>query len=186
LTRFSPLLALVLACLLSPPALAKDTPSFMSVGGGIYDFDKHPDNRVSADYRLEYRSGVSLLPLLSRGTFKEVDSWLRIHPTLGVEGNTKGAVYLNGGINIDVEFLKFFVFTWGQTVGAFEQGNDRCDLGSVFQIRSQAELGFRLPNEMRVTGFISHISNAAVVDKDPGAEIVGVYLHVPLTWFGGK
>jgi len=169
----------------SSPARAADYPDLVSLGGGVYDFDKEPNDRKSGDYRIEYRWGISLLPQIS-DRFNGVDSFVQIHPALGFEGNTKGATYGNGGLDLDIPFLHYGIFTWGESLGAFGQGNNVRTLGSIFQFRSQVELGFHFDNDMRVTGFISHISNACILHDDPGAEIAGVYLHVPLSLFAAK
>jgi hypothetical protein len=183
--RFPHFLLIALLCALSSlPARAADYPDLVSVGGGVYDFDKERDEK-SGDYRLEYRWGISLLPQIS-DAFDGVDAFFQIHPALGFEGDTKGASYGNGGLNLDIPFLHYGIFTWGETLGAFGQGNNVRTLGSIFQFRSQVELGFHFDNDMRVTGFISHISNACILHDDPGAEIAGVYVHVPLSLFAAQ
>ncbi|MDR3423668.1 MAG: acyloxyacyl hydrolase [Alphaproteobacteria bacterium] len=180
------LLALALFGVLSPlPAAAAATPDYLSFGLGAYDFDKGDADRKSVDYRLEYESGVSLLPLITK-SFNSVEPFLQAHPTLGFEGNTHGAIYANGGINFDIPFLRHGIFTWGEAAGAFARGNDARSVGSVLEFRSQLELGWRFDNDLRMTGFISHISNAHLVDNNPGAEIAGIYLHVPLTLLAQK
>ena len=182
--RKLPLLVLALLSFFLPSlAQAEEYPDTLSLGGGFYNFDKVPrTERVSNDFRLEYRSGLSLLPLLS-DSFNDADSVFQIHPTVGLEANTKGAVYASAGINLDIPFLYYGIFTWGETVGVFGVGDDVRPLGSILQFRSQVELGFRFENNLRITGFISHLSNAHIVDDNPGAEIVGVYMHVPLSLF---
>ncbi len=170
-------------CAVCPAARAEE-PALISAGGGIYNFDKHPDNRVSRDYRLEYRFATSLLPAIS-SSFDAVEPYLQVRPAVGIEGNSRGALYFNGGLNIDIPFLRYGILTWGESIGAFGKGNETTSLGCMLQFRSQAELGVRFPNGLRITGFISHISNAHLVRDNPGAEIVGAYLHLPFSLFGG-
>jgi lipid A 3-O-deacylase len=182
---FSLLFIVFLGILSSSPAQAERISDSLSIGGGGYDFDKVPRSRKSFDYRMEYRWGVSLLPKIS-DRFNSVEPYFQVHPFLGFEGNTKGAIYPNGGFNLDVPFLHYGILTWSEAVGVFGRGNDACDLGSLLEFRSQIELGLRFKNDLRLTGFISHISNAHVANGDPGAEVVGVYLHMPLSLLRGK
>jgi hypothetical protein len=169
----------------APPAHAGDAPDFVTFGFGGYDFDKNQGNRQSVDYRLEYQNGISLLPLISH-RLNSADHCFQIHPTVGFEGNTKGTVFANSGLNLDVPFLRHGIFTWGEVIGLYGQGNDARTLGSVVQFRSQLELGWRFNNELRLTGFVSHISNAHLAQNDTGAEIAGAYVHVPLSLLGMK
>jgi len=175
-------LVLIGLCL-AVPAQATDYPDYLSLGGGIYNFDKKRDDRVSRDYRLEYRFGYSLLPHIS-DVFDSFDRYVQIHPVIGFEANGKGAFYANAGMTLDVPFLHYGIFTWGESLGAFGVGDDVRTLGSILQFRSQVEVGLRFDNDIRLTGFISHLSNAHLVNDNPGAEIVGAYLHIPLTIFG--
>jgi hypothetical protein len=178
------LLFTLFTALLTLPALAEDYPNYLSIGGGGYDFDKE-SHKQSADYRLEYQWGLSLLPEITHH-LDGVDRFLQVHPTVGFEGNTHGASYGNAGLNFDVPFLYHGIFTWGEAVGVFGQGNDPRSLGSILEFRTQIELGWRFDNNLKLTGFISHISNAHIFNDDPGAEIVGAYVHVPLSLLGKK
>ena len=83
---------LLLALLVSPcSALATEYSDFVTLGGGGYNFDKHRDNRRSLDYRVEYAWGVSLLPLIA-DSFDSVEPFFQVHPVIGIEGNSLGAV----------------------------------------------------------------------------------------------
>jgi hypothetical protein len=167
------ILALIVA---APPVRAQNAPDYLSFGAGGYDFDKDQGRRQSVDYRGEYQWSLSLLPAI--GDYF-VD--LQLHPTVGIEGNSKGAFMGEGGLNLDTLLLHHIILTWGESVGAFDAGNDARQLGSVLEFRSQFEIGWQFDNKMRVTGTISHISNAGIAHQDPGAEILGAYLHIPLS-----
>lgn len=180
-TRF--LVVSLLAGLCSASAYATTYPDLISFAGASYNFDKNDEERESFDYRVEYRSGISLLPLaFERLSF--LDPYVQLHPALGIEGNANGVFFFNGGLNLDVPFFHNGILTLGESLGAFADGNDPRPMGSVLQFRSQIELGLRFDNGVRVTGFISHISNASIVCDNPGAEILGAYVHVPLSVFG--
>ena len=182
--RLIGLLVLALLALAATPAQAAASPDYISAGFGGYNFDKS-DSRRSVDYRLEYQWGLSLLPRIA-DSFNSVEPFLQVHPTVGFEGNTRGSIYSHGGFNLDIPFLRHGVFTWGEEVGLFDRGNDARGLGSVLQFRSQLELGWKFNNDLRLSGFISHMSNAGIFADNPGAEILGIYVRVPTSLLGLK
>lgn len=179
--RFSGLAFLALAVFAVTSAHAeapvKQT-DLISFGGGYFDFDKDEKHKQSGDFRVEYRWGLSMLPLISP-YFNSWDKYVQFHPYAGLEVTTLGALYANGGWAMDGYIGRHGIFTWSEGVGLYNAG-DMTTLGSVVEFRSQAELGWRFDNEMRLTGEISHISNAGMTKRNPGAEIAGVYLHVPM------
>ena len=68
------------------------TPDLLSIGGGYLGVIKFAPNVAGADLRGEYRWGVSLLPLIS-SYFNVIDPYIQIHPALGLEVTSRGAVY---------------------------------------------------------------------------------------------
>jgi len=180
------LLALsALGILLATPVYAQ-TPDYLTFGGGVFDFDKHVSSRESGDYRLEYQWGTSLIPMIS-DTFDQTDSWFQLHPTLGFEGNSYDTFYANGGLNLDIPILwRHSVLTWGEALGFYGCGDDPRSLGSNLEFRSQLELGWRFDSDIRMSAYISHLSNAHIANSNPGAEIVGAYLRLPLWWENGE
>jgi hypothetical protein len=164
----------------TPQAAAPQTPDFFYVGLGAFDFDQDHPHDHAPDFRAEYRWGVSLLPLLS-DSFLGVDRYVQIHPMAGVEFTAFGAVYGHGGFAVDIPFLRHGLFTWSEAAGLFARGAQN-PVGSVLEFRSQAELGWRFNNEMRLMGYFSHISNGGLTLLNPGTEVVGAYLAFPLRW----
>jgi hypothetical protein len=151
----------------------------VSFGGGYIDFDKSESHKQAADFRGEYRWGISLLPLVSN-YFNSWDPYVQFHPFAGVETTTLGQLYGLGGWAMDGYIGRHGIFTWSEGVGFYYPG-DAFRLGSFIEFRSQAELGWRFDNEMRLTAQISHISNAGLTQRNPGAEIAGIYFHVPVS-----
>jgi len=147
-------------------------PNLISLSAGYVDFDKDEARTQSADFRLEHRWGYSL--------WSAQNNWLDfgIHPLAGFEFSTRSQLYGFGGFAFDVLMWKHLVFTESEAVGLFDSG-DAKPLGSFIEFRSQAELGWRFDNDVRVMAQISHISNAGLTKRNPGEEIVGAYLHVP-------
>jgi lipid A 3-O-deacylase len=178
--KFASAFALLIGVLSCLPTYAAASPDYVNAALGGYDFDKN-GNRDSVDYRLEYQWGASLLPMVDH-SWSNLDHWFQIHPVAGFEGNGNGMTYFNGGLNMDVPVVSRLMFTWGENIGWYGHGDDHQSLGSAFELRSQLELGWRFQNEMRVSGYISHLSNAGIGDHDPGAEVLGAYLRVPVGW----
>ena len=88
-----------------------------------------------------------------------------------------GLFYGAGGLLFDV-LLGPVVITPSLGVGLLEEGDSR-ELGSVIEFRSMLEIGYAFDNGMRLTGQLSHISNAGLTETNPGVNILGAYLHVP-------
>ena len=159
-------------------------PNLVAFGLGYYDFDKDAHNKRSADMRMEYRWGTSLLPMLS-SYFKSWDSSVQFHPFAGFETISRGSLYGLGGFDMDWFISRHWLFNWSEGAGIYYRGNGP-RMGSFLQFRSQAELGWRFDNAMRLTAQFSHISDAKITRWNPGAEILGVYLQVPTAMIFGK
>lgn len=173
--RLSFLLVLVFLFALIAEAKADTDPSYrqpdlLSLGVNYSDFDKTESHKQSADFRGEYRFGWSFL------------SWediIQFHPMLGIELTTWDQLYAVGGYAMDLLIGRHFVFTWSEGIGLFNQGEAR-PLGSVVEFRSMGEIGYRFNNQMRFTLEASHISNASLTRVNPGEEIAGFYIHIPI------
>ena len=163
------------------PVASSNQPDLVSFGGAYFDPDKGEPKTHAADFRLEYRFGVSLLPLLFGGG---QDDALQFHPFLGFETTSRNLLYGLGGFTMDWVFARHGVFTWSEGAGYLDSGDQR-SLGGTFQFRSMAELGYRFDNDVRLTTEISHISDAKLTRWNPGAEIVGMYVHVPTSLMFG-
>jgi lipid A 3-O-deacylase len=196
--KLFPLLALLLGVAVSLPAHAaaskysttpstpsatttpNATPDYIAASFGDYDFDKG-GNRNAIDYRLEYQWGASLIPMMNHD-WASSENWVLLHPVVGFEGDDSGMTYFNGGLNLDVPLGSKVVLTWGEVLGWYGHGNEKQALGSPLEFRSQLELGWKFDNNMRLSGYISHMSNAGIGDHDPGGETLGAYLRVPVSW----
>jgi len=161
---------------MAPVSAPVGQPDLISFSSGYFDFDKSEPKTNSADFRLEYRFGVSLLPKLS-SYFSESDA-AQLRPFLGFETTSRNLQFEHGGFNLDWNFAPHGIFTWQEAIGYLNSGDQR-GLGGTMQFRSQAEAGYRFDNDMRLTAAFSHISNAKTTRFNPGAEILGVYFHVP-------
>ncbi|MER2520173.1 MAG: acyloxyacyl hydrolase [Bdellovibrionales bacterium] len=170
--------ALLIASATPAQAASNAQPNLLSFGLGYMNFNKSESHKQSADFRAEYRWGVSLLPKMSTW-FSGWDRYVQLHPFVAGEVTSLGALYGLGGLAFDGYIGRHIIVTWSEGVGLFYRGN-MAPLGSFVEFRSQIELGWRFKNEMRVTAQVSHISNAGLTRRNPGAEIAGVYFHVPI------
>ena len=162
-----------------PPTSSSSTSSpwetdLVSFGYTYVDFDKFNEARTREDdFRFEYRFGTPLLPAQSGA----LD--FGINPLTGFEFSTRGQLYGFGGLAFDFLFWKHLVLTESEAAGLFSNGDARM-LGSFIEFRSQLECGWRFDNDMRLTTVVGHISNAGLTHRNPGEELAGVYMHVPV------
>lgn len=186
-------LTFALSSLLALPALgparaqtAADTklPNLISLGAGWYDYDRNSPRKEAVDFRLEHRWGMSLLPK-ANNYFTSWDKYFQIHPMVAMESSTRGQLYGGAGFAFDILLGRYVVLTPTELVGFYYRGDGK-RLGSFVEFRSTFEAGVRFPNEMRLTGFIGHMSNAGLTDLNPGANTVGGYLHIPTSMIFGK
>ena len=133
----------------------------VSLGAGYCDFNRRKD--TAADFRLEYRHGEKL--------------WL-FKPWAGLELTADGAVYGLAGLLVDVYFGRRLVVTPSFGAGLYHNGNGK-DLGNQVEFRSQVELAWRFNDQSRLSIAISHISNAGIANRNPGAELLNVYYSIP-------
>lgn len=171
------IMALAIALLSFAPAHAATVPhdpDLLSVSVGYWDFEKQ-EVRQAADFRLEYRWGYNIFPA----------SWapyVQMHPFAGLEATTQDMFFGLGGFAFDFPIGNRVYITWSEGVGAVvNEGEQPFPLGSVIEFRSQAELGVKFDNQMRLGGSVSHISNAGIGGRNPGAEIASLYLHLPVS-----
>ena len=166
--RLALLSALLCAVLLTASERAaaqialNETPAVISGGVGWFDIAQQDDEAV--DFRLEYRHGEDFL-------------WLK--PWGGIEATSDGSVWGGIGVLMDITFFDTVVLTGSIAPGLYDDGGGK-DLGSVFEIRSQVELGYQFDNQSRLAVSFSHTSNASVADDNPGVEVLNLYYHLPL------
>lgn len=126
-----------------PPALADD-PALISFSVGVYDQDwfephfgflvgGHGGTDKAADFRLEYRSGTSLVPW--------TEPYVKIKPFAGLEATSDLAIYGLGGILFDIP-LGPVMITPSFGAGLYSRGQGR-DLGFPVEFRSQIEVGYK-------------------------------------------
>ena len=139
-------------------ALAQD-PYYISVGGGIYDF-----NRTQVGQgRLELRFA---------------DSFLYLKPMLGLLVTTDRAVYGYGGLRLDLYLGHRFVVTPNAALGGYYRG-DGINLGATLEFKTGLEIDYRFDDHSRLGVAVDHISNAGITKQNPGANSALVYYSFP-------
>jgi len=105
--------------------------------------------------------------------------WQYFSPKVGVYANTKHSVYGYLGFNIDIPIYKDMVYIMpGFAAGAYSKGKGK-KLGGTLEFRSSIELAYKMPNKHRIGLALSHISNANIYKKNPGAEDLVLTYSLP-------
>ena len=89
-------------------------------------------------------------------------------PVFGVFVTADSAAMIYAGPKIDYKFGSFVV-TPSFTPGIYSKGNGK-DLGHAIEFKSQINLGFELGPNTNLSAGYSHVSNASLGDKNPGAN----------------
>lgn len=159
-------------------------PDSLSFGAGYFDVFQNTPRLEAIDFRLEYRWGYSILSGIS-GRYRKWDRWFQLRPFAGIETSSRGQLYGFGGFLFDFMLGRHVVITPSTAVGVYERGDGKY-LGSFVEFRTGIEAGWRFDNNVRLTGYLAHISNAKMTEQNPGAETMGIYLHIPTRMIFGN
>ena len=172
------ILFLITTILFSNSAFTKGTNIF---GIGLYDvkFDGSEKNQAT-DFRYEFRGDE---PLIDIGP--EEDNFFFLKPFLGLEVTSDNAFYFLTGIYLEDNLGEMFtgnnnnyVFTPSFGFGYYDDGNGK-KLGNELQFRTSLEISYILKDNNRIGLSLSHISNANLGNKNPGAEIISLSYQIP-------
>ena len=122
------------------------------------------------DLRAEYRWGTSLI--------EATEPYVAFKPFAGLEVTSDRTIFALGGIAADIPAGPL-VITPSFGAGFLEEGVGK-DMGSVVHGRTTLEIGYEFDNRMRLSAHYSHISNGGLTETNPGVNLIGAYLHVPL------
>ncbi len=170
---------LVLICLIYTKSLMAQ--GYDIFGIGIYDvkFDGTSSD-YAQDLRFERRFDK---PLMNIGP--EEDNFFYLKPFAGLELTTDSAIYVLSGIYLEDnlgELMSGEKNNWNFTpslgVGYYDDGNGK-KLGNKIEFRTTFEFSYNLKNLDRVGISISHISNANIGKKNPGAEVISLSYQKP-------
>ena len=171
--------AIFLATLLiSGTAISNGTNVF---GLGIYDVKFDGSKTEDAlDFRYEFRSDQSILDI-----GPEEDNFFFLKPFFGLELTSDSASYFLTGIYFEDNLGELFennksryYFTPSFGAGFYDDGSGK-KLGNTIEFRTSLEISYELKNNNRIGISLSHISNANLGNKNPGAEILSISYHIP-------
>jgi hypothetical protein len=151
-------------------------PALISLGIGGTDI-LNQQAKAAGDFRLDYRSGISLLPYF--------EQYVKVKPWVGIETTTRQSVWGGGGIWLDIPIGRHWVLSPNIGVGAYGRGNGK-NLGSVFEIRSTFEAGYVFDSGSRITASFGHTSNAGVSKHNPGTEAALISYQIPIATLIGN
>ena len=147
------------------PVYAED-PYFISVGGGIFDF-----NRTQVGQgRIELRFA---------------DSFLFLKPMLGLLVTTDKAVNGYGGLRLDLYLGHRWVVTPNGAVGYYYRG-DGINLGATVEFKTGLEIDYRFDDHSRLGITVDHISNAGIGKANPGSNSALLYYSLPFGPMGSE
>ncbi len=157
------------ARVLVTPAFAD--PALVSLGVGGTDV-LNQQARAAGDFRMEYRSGLSLLPFF--------ENYFKIKPWAGLEVTTRTSIWGGGGILVEIPIGDHWVLTPNFGAGAYEKGRGK-DIGSVAEFRSTFEGGYVFDNGTRLVASFGHTSNAGLTKHNPGTEQAMISFQIPIS-----
>lgn len=141
-------------------------PPRVAFGAGAFDVNPGSSGSTAAEFRAEYRFGDVL--------------WF-LSPFVGVMGTSDAAFYGYGGFGIDINFGPNIVLTPNVAAGYFSRGSGS-NLGSWWEFRSGAELAWRFSDMSRIGVAFTHMSNAGLTERNPGANSILLMYSMPLRW----
>ncbi len=86
--------------------------------------------------------------------------------------------FIGAGLIVTHDFAqgKWFV-EFSEMPGYYHYGHRDNDLGRDLEFRSQLAVGYRLNPDWAMSASVSHISNASLGDRNPGANFAELRLH---------
>jgi hypothetical protein len=169
-TRLLLLCGLALAAeLLAPPPVRAVEPQSIGFSAGSFNiFD--PDTRAEAG--AEARFTGFRLPWFP--------GWLPdLSPAAGAMVNSKGALYVYGGLRCDIPLARPWELSIQFAPGLYRPGNG-FELGGPVEFRSGIEISHPLAPRGRIGLMLFHLSNAGIYTHNPGSEsLVLTYSYRP-------
>jgi hypothetical protein len=146
-------------------------PAYFSAGIGAFNATGvkpspgHGGNPTLPEIDLEYQSASKLFG---------------IGALWGIVANTNGGFMGYTGLYSDVAW-DHWVLTPVFGMGGYNQGRGKY-LGSIFQFRLELGLAYQFADQSRLGIKIAHISNAKIVEEDPGENEVLLTYAIPLSF----
>ncbi len=150
-------------------------------GLGLFDvkFDGSK-SQEAVDLRFERRFDKSILDIGPKE-----DNFFFLKPFAGFEITSDSATYFLTGIYLEDNLGKLisdrksnYIFTPSFGIGYYDNGSGK-NLGNEIEFRTSLEISYEFKNNNRLGLSLSHISNANIGDKNPGAEIISLVYQIP-------
>lgn len=145
-------------------------PAYLSAGVGVFNgVGIHPisgPNPRVPEINVEYQSASKLFGIGA--------AW-------GLMANTRGGFMGYTGFYSDIAWDRW-VLTPVLGFGGYDAGKNGKDLGSTFEFRLELGLAYQFANGGRLGVKIAHISNAYIVNQDPGENEALVTYSFPLSF----
>ena len=154
-------IVLLLAGLALAPAARAQDPEYLIFGAGVFDMN---DDDTAPMISIE---------------FIDDRKWLwEFKPMTGFFLNFDGGMYAYAGLALDVHLGRRFVLTPSLAPGLYFEGDSK-DLGHVIEFRSSIKASWQFDDNSRVGLDLSHISNAGLGSRNPGANQLMVIYSRP-------
>lgn len=141
---------------------ADSSRDYLSISSAF--FDVLQEEETSFEGRIEYR--VNSL------------EWM-IKPFGGIMANTDGAIHFYSGLFYEIPVTTFFSIIPSFAPGLYFKNSSK-DLHFTLVFRSQMEIIFNLPNDIKAGLSFNHISNASLGDMNPGVESLAITFQLPI------
>ena len=122
---------------------------------------------------------------VNSSTWIKTGVWFFLKPFFGLELTSDSASYFLTGIYFEDNLGELFennksryYFTPSFGAGFYDDGSGK-KLGNTIEFRTSLEISYELKNNNRIGISLSHISNANLGNKNPGAEILSISYHIP-------
>jgi hypothetical protein len=149
---------------MAAPATAGE-PDLLVMGGASWS---NGQDALALD--LAYRPAWSLLPW--------IEPWAELRPFAAALVTTRSQLWAGAGLTVEVTIGRLRLAV-GSGPGLYAQGNGQ-DLGNDLVFRSQVELSWRFEGGWRVAVSAMHLSNAGLGDHNPGSDLIGASLQIPI------
>ncbi len=128
----------------------------LSVGFGNFDYSDKNKSAIMFDMNYGFTENNMNSPIG------------KVTPIIGAFITEDSAAMAYAGAKIDYK-LGMFVITPSFAPGFYREGDGK-DLGHVLEFKSQVNIGFNIGSASVLSAGYSHISNASLGDKNPGAN----------------
>lgn len=140
--------------------------SFFGLSVGLFDAVTHDD--VAAAFDLEWQPGMKIAGVLQ--------------PIFGALLTSSGAAMGYAGVGMPFDITDKMFLMPSVAVGAYHEGSGH-DLGTTLAYRLGAELGWKLPNDSRISLNAHVITNGESFGDGDRTEVIGVKYTMPLQHF---